>query len=341
MKKTAAELLVGTTVIIGLVGIAVLLLLFGEFAGAGAKSYLVYMELNDASGLTPSSHVTLNGVPAGSIHEITSAPDPRDGVRLAIHVIEGVRIPRDVKVSLDRGLVGEATLSMRAQPLAAGAPDPGFLSEGDTLKADAKGMIEQIAGMFEGKLATFSEAASSFTKLSETLTRAGERLEDALTPRTPAEVDSGEAPANLMSTIARFDETVGAAKAWLGDDTVRTDAKQAIARMKDLVETASGAVESWTRTAAALSENAQRLGNAGESAIVDFAATTRALSETITEAQTIMAKMNRGEGTAGMLLNNPDLYRSMDAAAVRLERALTEAQLLFEKYRKEGLPIRF
>jgi hypothetical protein len=41
------------------------------------------------------------------------------------------------------------------------------------------------------------------------------------------------------------------------------------------------------------------------------------------------------------LLNNPDLYNSMNDAAVRLERALTEAQLLIEKFKAEGVPVRF
>ena len=41
------------------------------------------------------------------------------------------------------------------------------------------------------------------------------------------------------------------------------------------------------------------------------------------------------------MLNSPDLYLSLPDAAIRLERALTDLQLLVQKIRAEGLPIDF
>jgi phospholipid/cholesterol/gamma-HCH transport system substrate-binding protein len=341
VNKAVAEFLVGLTVLLGLLGVSFLLMRFGEISGVARDAYPVYLEMPDASGLNRASRAMLNGVPIGTIDDLKTTADPRGGVIVTILVDKGFRIPRDVEVSLDRGLVGEATLSFRTKPLVPGAADPGVLGEGETLRATAKGMMDEIAAMLEEKLSGFAGAAEDFKKLSESFMRAGDRLYEALSPRTPDEVDRGEAAANLMSTVARFDLAVRDAREWVGDAGVRTDVKASAAKFRALLDEGAAAVEAWTKAAETLSTRADRLGDDAGAAMREFSAAARSLNETVLEVQSLAAKINRGEGTAGMFVNNPDLYRSLNDPAVRLERALAEAQLLIEKYRKEGIPLRF
>ena len=47
-----------------------------------------------------------------------------------------------------------------------------------------------------------------------------------------------------------------------------------------------------------------------------------------------------GQGTMGQLMNNPDLYNSLKDATTRLDKALTEFQLLAEKFRTEGVRLK-
>lgn len=333
MNKAVGEFFVGLTVLVGLLGVAVLLLRFGEITGSRVKHYAAYLQISDASGLSTASRVTLNGVEIGSIRAIRSEADPRGGVIVELSIVEGTRVPRDVAVTLERGLIGEATLSMRAMPLKEGAADPGFVAPGETLAVNATGMMDQIAGLLDEKLSSFKAAADEIRKLAENFGTTTDRLNDALEPRTPEQVKAG-APANLMSTIARFDEAVSSAQAWLGDESMRDDAKDAVARFRSLLDEASAAVASITK-------HSDALGEQGATALAEFATAARSLSETAHEVQALTAKINQGEGTAGMLVNNPDLYRSLNDAAIRLERALSEAQLLFETYRKDGLPLKF
>jgi hypothetical protein len=65
------------------------------------------------------------------------------------------------------------------------------------------------------------------------------------------------------------------------------------------------------------------------------------LSATLEDVRRLTRLASEGQGTVAQMLNNPDLYNSMTDAAQRLERALTEAQLLIEKYKAEGVPIHF
>lgn len=341
MNKAIAEFLVGATVVLGLAGVAVLLLLFGEFAGARQQTYTAYMRLADATGLSSASAVTLNGVQIGSIRSIASSDDPRRGVVLELRVLEGARIPRDAEVTLERGLVGEAALAMRAGPVEAGKPDPGYLAAGETLDAEAGGMLDQIASLMDARLSSFSAAADDLRTLARSFSQAGDRLSEALSPRTPEQVDAGSAPANLVSTVARLDGAISSARDWLGDEELRTDVRGSAARLEALLDEASKAVGAWNDAAGRVTRQAELLGEEGASALQEFSASARSLDAAATEVRAVAEKVNRGEGTAGQLINNPDLYRSLNDAAIRLERALTEAQLLVEKYRKEGIPIRF
>ncbi|MDX2115065.1 MAG: MlaD family protein [Planctomycetota bacterium] len=341
MNRTLADFLVGLTVALGLAGIGLLLLLFGEFSGSRRPTYPLTLELADATGLSRASLVTLNGVTVGTLEQIEAAEDPRSGVRVRLRIEENRRIPRDIQVAIEQGLVGEANLAMRADPLPPGQADPGYIAPEETLRVQAAGTLDRIAGLLDKRLASFTDAASGFTALADTLKVTGDRLNEALAPRTLEDVDTGRAPSNLVSTVARVDQAVSDARLWLGDDAARTSARDALARLDGLMTQVSEAVEQWTETAQTLSQRAQSLGERGESALTELSTSMRTLNDAALELQTILGRMNRGEGTAGQLLTNPDLYRSINDAAVRLERALTEAQLLLEKYRKEGIPLRF
>lgn len=342
MKRSWKDFFVGITVIVGLVGIGVLLLYFGEFEGVRERTYGISLRLPDATGLSPASRVTLNGVQIGGISSISIAElaDPAQGVIVALKVSEGVRVPRDVEITLERGLVGEASLAMVARPRE-GVTDADFISPGETFTTSARGFFDAIASMIDKRLAAFTDAARSVERLSNTYTQVGEQAKLLLQQHPLDKVDDGSAEPNIATTIARLDRAVKAAEAWIGDDKLRTDISTAAARLTTMLDDAAKAVNAWTATAKTVDTEAASLGKEARTALSDFAQSTKALNETMHEVQSLVARVNRGEGTAGQLVTNPDLYNAITDAATRLEKALTEAQLLFEKYRKEGLPIRF
>ncbi len=333
------EFIVGLTALGGLVGLAIMLLMFGEFAGARVKRYPVILVVPDAAGLTDSSRILLNGVRVGIVSSTTTLPDPRDGVRVEMRINEGVRIPRDVRVSVTQTFVGDTTLTLTAKP--SGGPDPGYFQPGDTFSTTAGGMMDQIAGMLESRLGGLGDAISTFRSLGDTYGRVGERLEDFLEPRSMEDVQAGRAEPNLATAMRRFDDALSSAQVWLSDEQLRADVRAAASRATDVIDRAGEAVETWTETARSLSRNADKVGERLDDTTGELIQASKTLNETLIEVQAIAVQVRRGSGTLGQLLNNPDLYNSLNDAAIRLEKALTEAQLLLEKYRKEGIPIQF
>lgn len=339
MKTGVRDMFIGLTALLGIAGFAWMLLIFGELSFLRAATYPVTLQLDQAGGLTRNSPVTLAGIKIGSIDGLATAADPREGVILTLKIDERVRVPRDVSVMLDRGFVGDTTLSFSVPPERP-TPDPGFLDPGETLKRQSRGLLDQLSGILDSRLGALDEAARSFKELSETYVRVGRRAEEFLAPRTSAEVDAGQ-PANLASTLQRLDLALADARGWLGDEGLRTDARQAVNQVTEVMRRAGELVDAWTLAAADLRAGAATVTQNVESATRDFATLTRGMNDALHEVRSIAARINQGEGTIGQLVTNPDLYRSLDDAAKRLEKALLEAQLLIEKYRKEGIPIQW
>lgn len=340
MSSNIRNFIVGLTALIGLAGLAFMLLMFGEFTKVTTKTYEITLRMPNAAGLNDGSPIALNGVRVGNVYTARTTPDPRDGVVIVMRIKQPNRVPKDVGVSVSRDFVGDTTLSLTAAKKT-DAPDQGFFKPGDEFTASAGDFMDQITGMIDKRLGGVEEAVASFKKLSETYVRVGERVEEYLEPVTPEQVDSGQAPTNLASTLKRIDRAVAAADKWLNDDQMREDIRAAARSASSAMERVDGVVTSVNDAAQAISRNSDRIGEGVDEAVKQLNTAMKTLNDTLADVLTITGQINRGKGTIANLLNNPDLYNSLNDAAIRLEKALTEAQLLLEKYRKEGIPIQF
>jgi ABC-type transporter Mla subunit MlaD len=63
----------------------------------------------------------------------------------------------------------------------------------------------------------------------------------------------------------------------------------------------------------------------------------RAFSAALHQASGIMTVLSEGQGTAGQLLTNPDLYNRLGETAKQLERLAESMRLMVEQIREEGV----
>ncbi len=334
------DFLVGLTALIGLTGLGIMLLMFGEMQLGAEDRYELTLVLPDAKGATSNAIITLNGVEVGRVRAMRTFDDPRLGVELTLAINRGVRVPRDVDVNIERDFLGTARLGMTTAHLEPGSEPGGdgeFFDPGDEFRRTAKGVLEQIAAMVDERFASLQGAADSFEELSQTYVRVGESIEQLVSPPEGSEAP----PANLPETLASLNGAIADARGWLGDEELRGDAKASMETARQTLDKLAAAVESWTDTADVLQRNADRVGVGFERGLREFVDATGQLNDALGQIRAVASRVNEGEGTLGQLLNNPDLYRSLNDAAQRLEKALREAQLLIEKYRKEGVPVQF
>lgn len=334
MNTRIRDFAIGLTALAGLVGLAATLFLVGELRIA--PTYPLRFAVDSAAGLSEVSPVTLNGVRIGSVTRIRPADDPRDGVVIDIRVDQSVSVPRAIRVGVDRTLVGDASLSLRT--LAADGPlDP--LQPGEVIRAEVATILNEIGALLDERLGSLDEAAASFRRLSDTYVRVGERVELMLEPRSIADVDAGLADPNVATAVSRVDRAARDLNVWLEDDQLRDDAKRAVTRAASLFDQAAEAVEAWTDAGETVASRADQIGSSADRIAGDLSRMSSSLSLAIEDIRAVSLKVNEGEGTIGLLVNNPDLYNALTDASRRLEKALLEAQLLVEKYRKEGIPI--
>lgn len=334
MKNRVRDFAVGLTALAGVIGLAATLFLVGELRIA--PTYAIRFAVDSSAGLTEVSPLTLNGVRIGSVTRIRPAEDPRDGVVITVRVDSDVQIPRAIDVAIDRTLVGDASLALRTKAVEGPLET---IEPGTVVSAKVTTILTEIGALLDDRLGALDQAANSFQTLSDTYIRVGERVEMMLEPRTLADVDAGLTDPNVSTAVARVDRAARDLNVWLSDDEMRADAKRAVTRAATLFDQAAEAVETWTQAGQTITARADQIGDSAERIATDLSRMSDSLALAIEDIRAVSLKVNQGEGTIGMLVNNPDLYNALTDAAVRLEKALLEAQLLVEKYRKEGIPI--
>ncbi len=341
MKPAVRDLAIGFTALIGLIGLVLILLLFGELSIFTDRAYTVTYRLDTAAGLVRGSRVTLNGVPIGEVADMVPIIEPTPGVEVSVRIREDIFVPRNSRVAIAVGLLGDGALALTSTTPVRGEGRPQFLEDGDVVTAEASTIFDEFAELIENRLSEINRAAASVAELSGTYARVGERIYDLLGPRTPEQVDAGDAAPGITTVVARLDRVLADADKWLADEALRTDFHTAVRSVNERLGEASEAIAAVRAAAESVEQQSEALGPRLDSVVTDIRRTADAISIALEDVRQITSRINAGEGTAGQLIVNPDLYRSLTDAAIRLERVLVEGQLLIEKWKAEGLPIQF
>jgi len=337
------DLFTGFVSLLTLAGLVWMLWRFGELRGLSEKTYQFDIKLTSADGVSSTAAIAFSGVKVGKVISIKNEPDPRNGVVIRAQVKEDINIPRTVQIIIDKGFVGDSSIDLRL-PADASAD-----SISQTLRKDgtdalgptkASSLFADLANIAQSASKELGDTAKEIRRVATTLETTGQRLNDLLEPRTLAEVESGAKQANLRSTMARADAALASANKWLGDDAALSDAKASLARIKTLVDDASAAVKTIDDTSkevkALVATNSPKI----QTLIDDANTTIRSVDAAASSLTSIANSIEKGEGTLGQLVKNPDLYRNLDEAAKRLDAALLEAKLMIEKFKQEGLPLK-
>jgi ABC-type transporter Mla subunit MlaD len=332
------DAIVGFTGILGLAGLATMLILFGEFAWGSVERYSVTLKLNSAQDLRPGSVVTLNGVQIGEIASTRTASDPRLGVEVDMSIQDTQRIPRAVDVTINRDFVGSTRLALVTLPPGEG-PD-GFVPEGGEIEGRAEGLLDQIGALLDQRIQPFGDAADSVRRLADTYNEVGERVNGMLDPAA-ADIDAADASPNIVRTIAKLEAAVDDARVWLGDEQLRTRFADSVTQAERTLAEVEAAAAEFRATTRRLEEEALAVRGDARDATDAFIAAANRLDEALVAAQRLLEDARTGDGAIAMLVNNPDIYRNVNNASVRLEQMLAEAKLLMQKYRTEGIDIDF
>jgi phospholipid/cholesterol/gamma-HCH transport system substrate-binding protein len=294
--------LLGLASIAGLVALATLLLLFGELEAVLRPRYLLTIDCTNAVGLRAGSTIELNGVPVGQVDHVVTIQHPEFPVRILALIDRQVQIAEHVALYATSSLLGgSATLQLEA-PASPGSPV--LATDGSAHLADVirSRLIAQLTSELDARMGPVVEAMKEFEMLAR-------NLNELVEPPDPARPRDARTIRTAVETL----------------NEVLQDMHEALTR-------ATATIDEFTRIAVGLETDAHTV-------VQQLTEVSEELTLTLQEARGLARKASSGEGTVGQLINNPDLYESLDDAADRMERTLRDLQLLLEKIRGDGLRV--
>jgi ABC-type transporter Mla subunit MlaD len=319
MKAKNRDALIGICAISAIVSMIILLQLFGEIDTS--NRWRLTLLAPATGGIGDSSRVLLDGVHIGGIEHVETVATGQWGVRIVAAIDENARIPEGVEaLTVMSLLTGSANLYLESPTTRTGAnmPIDGTAELVGPIESTA---IRDIALAIDERI---GPALAAIDELGQAWAPVGDGVAMLL--------GQGEqtAGAGLGSVVQRADEVLAAAQSWLEDPDLRREASEFMHMALAGVDRAVTALESFDAMIQTLDTDsstvAAELANAG-----------RAFSEALHQASSIMTTMSEGQGTAGQLLTNPDLYNRFEETAKQLKRLAESMRLMVEQIREEGV----
>ncbi len=302
MAKISNELKVAITIIASLL-VAFLGFRAMQDMPVFRQSHKINAYFDRVDGLSAGNYVYINGVKVGSVNRIELVNN--DSVLVSMNFDLGVNIPKGSVAQLESsGLLDEKAIIIQKGASDELVPYDGFIEgryEG--------GMMETLAS--EGAELS-NDVSSSFNKLNTLLDDLNQVLNDKNKKNIDETLSSIQSTSNNISELIKtkknkLESSIDHANSVLANfDTLTTDNRQqldsAIVRMNRSLQQ----VESLSKE----------------------------LTQTSTRLNSVLEKIERGDGTLGKLVNDPSLYHHYDSLAAEMKTLIEGINKDPKKYLK-------
>jgi phospholipid/cholesterol/gamma-HCH transport system substrate-binding protein len=344
MSPNKRNLMVGVVVIGGIVTLAWMVL---KFANRAANFFLtkgthVTVIADRADGVSEGSAVYYRGVNVGRVLDVTLKEDQT--VHVGIIIDKDRPVPADVEGVIRTGNLLSASASIFLEPvhLVAEQVDPNanaptskptrMLKEGDVLKATMPTGNALLPREFNETLREFQERKmlqhvdEAVVTIREQSVKVGQ-LMDSMREITGDEKMRGD----LRKTAANMQEATAKANAIADNlNTFSTDLnglrKQASDTITEVQATVGDARKTINKTGDHVDELSRNINGKIDQ-----------IGKVLEQFETVTARMQRGEGTAGKLFTDPRLYESMADAAAELNLMVGDLRRLVQQWEQEGI----
>lgn len=330
------EARVGIFVLLGLIVLTFFTFRVSKWGLIAEKGYRLTVDFDTASGLEPKSDVKMAGVPIGKVEEIQLVGNR---ARLVLRIHQEIRIPIDsVGTIQTQGLLGEkyveilpgkdAQRNLPAGGRVANTQSPTNLDEMvrklSAIGDDVKKFTESLSATFgteEGKKALgdiLRDVRATTASLRTVVQGNEQRFERIL-----ANIDRLSADLSDISASNKQDVRATIANLRAFSDTLKTETPDLVRKLEEMSERVSGVV----------GDNRENL----KESIKNLRDASARLDNTLDAAGKVMAKIDRGEGTLGKLVNDNTAHVSLTDTLDGINRYVRKTEQLktFIDYRLE------
>jgi len=307
------EARVGIFVLLGLIVLTFFTFRVSKWGLIAEKGYRLTVDFDTAAGLEPKSDVKMAGVPIGKVEEIELVGNR---ARLVLRIHEGIRIPIDSVGSIQtQGLLGEKYVELLpGKDVQRNLPAGGQVANTLT-PTNLDEMVRKLSAIGDD-VKKFTESLSETFGTEEGKKALGDILRDvrATTASLRTVVQGNEQ--RFERILANIDRL----SADLSDisSTNKEDVRATIANLRAFSDTLKSETPGLVRK---LEEMSERVSNiAGDNrenlkeSIANLKTASARLDNTLDSAGKVMAKIDRGEGTLGRLVNDNTAHTSLTDA---------------------------
>jgi len=306
MTKFSNEIKVGVVVTV-----AIAALLWGinylkgrDIFSSDNEYYAIYENVN---GLVASNGVILKGFKVGQVKKLEFLEDRSGRMVAELTVKSDVFVPSN---SLARIISSDLFGSRVIEIIMGDSPEPA--KDGDTLIADMQPTLSD-------QIMPVKDKAESLIVSIDSLSIA---IRDLLKP---------ENRKNLSEAIVNFHKTMSNLEsASMGMNNMVTAEQSKLNKILSNVESISANLKNNNEEIENILKNFSQISDTLAKA--QIASTVSNANKTLAEAAAVIAKINKGEGSLGMLLNNDSLYNNLNSSAANLDRLLIDLKTNPKRY---------
>ena len=349
MSERGRNLVVGIFVLAGLIALGLLIV---KFQGAvsyfgGLQDYYIEIEASQTAAVLSGQTVHLNGYPIGNVSSVILADDldPRKGVIITASIRQAYSIPEDVDtVSIYQGQIGPPFIDIKVLPTHSAVmmdKTPGEVV-GKRFKAHIPvDVFSQIAGLAEDlrpALKTLGPALARIGTLVDNLNRLLVGAEPGGSESSGAD---GTDQVNVRSLAQEFSQTLSNLNALIGDEQTKKNLKQSLANLTQAGADASEALKELKAFAGQAQQTTSELELHVRDAAQAVISNSEQISELLQHLNKTVEQIEQGKGTAGKILQDPELYEEVLLATKDLNEAVQTLHNLLKKWNREGVKLKW
>jgi len=296
VKGGNQTLWVGVFLILGMICILAALFILTDAAVFRGR-YIVTTTVSDAGGIRRGDPVQMLGVNIGRVQRFKIDPQ---GVAIRLELEGEYDVPADSTVLLKSsgllgGMIAEIVPGKSTQELKGGAALPGKTEE------QMMDSVNNLAG----------EAEQVLTRVQSVL--------------------SDENIESIDSTTRNLDAGSAQMRKLLGDVNVAVNDQRR--ELRTLSASLQRSAEGFEKIATG--PEVERALKQIDAATARMDTVMASLEKTSTAVESVMGRLDRGEGTLGKLMRDEELYRNMNAAMLNMNQATVNINKLSEEVRRD------
>jgi phospholipid/cholesterol/gamma-HCH transport system substrate-binding protein len=272
------------------------------------KFYAVY---NDIDGLVEANPLMINGYKVGLVGKIKLTQDTTSHIVITLLLDDEVLIPKNSIAKV----ISSDILGSKAIQLILGSGND-YAVDGDTLKSAQEDNLKQSVNKTIAPLQ--KKAEGLIASIDSVMVVVQQVFNESTRQNLAKSFESIKlAISSLETTSYRLDTMV------IGE---KMKISSILTKVNVLATTLAGNSDK-------LSNLINNFSNISDSlAKSNLTSTINNADKAMSQVSGILGKINRGEGTMGMLINNDSLYRKLDKSAADLDKLLLDLRINPERY---------